>query len=51
MSKSWQTKLIHSDAKVPAGYKSLTTPVYRGSTTVFHSASAVRDTWDQHKVG
>ena len=51
MTKSWQTKLIHSDAKVPAGYKSLTTPVYRGSTTVFPSASAVRDTWDQHKVG
>jgi len=51
MTKSWQTKLIHSDAKFPAGYKSLTTPVYRGSTTVFPSASAVRDTWDQHKVG
>jgi len=51
MTKSWQTKLIHSDAKIPTGYKSLTTPVYRGSTTVFPSASAVRDTWDQHKVG
>lgn len=51
MIKSWQTKLIHSDAKIPTGYKSLTTPVYRGSTTVFPSASAVRDTWDQHKVG
>jgi len=51
MTKSWQTKLIHSDAKIPTGYKSLTTPVYRGSTTVFPSASAVRDTWDQQKVG
>jgi len=51
MSKTWQTKLIHSDAKVPTGYKSLVTPVYRGSTTVFPSASAVHDTWDQHKVG
>ena len=51
MTKSWQTKLIHSDAKIPAGYKSLTTPVYRGSTTVFPSASAARDIWDQHKVG
>lgn len=51
MTKSWQTKLIHSDAKIPSGYKSLTTPVYRGSTTVFPSASAVNDTWDQHKVG
>jgi len=51
MTKSWQTKLIHSDAKIPTGYKSLATPVYRGSTTVFPSASTVRDTWDQHKVG
>ncbi len=51
MSKSWQTKLIHSDAKIPTGYKSLVTPVYRGSTTVFPAASAVRDTWDQHRVG
>lgn len=51
MTKTWQTKLIHSDAKIPAGYKSLATPVYRGSTTIFPAASAVRDTWDQHKVG
>jgi cystathionine beta-lyase len=51
MTKTWQTKLIHSDAKIPTGYKSLATPVYRGSTTVFPSASAVKDTWDQHKVG
>ncbi len=44
MTKSWKTKLIHSDAKIPEGYRSLTTPVYRGSTTVFPSAAAVRDT-------
>jgi len=51
MTKTWQTKLIHSDAKIPAGYKSLATPTYRGSTTVFPSAGAVKDTGDQHKVG
>ena len=51
IAKTWQTKLIHSDAKIPQGYKSLATPVYRGSTTLFPSASAVNDTWDQHKVG
>jgi cystathionine beta-lyase len=51
MSKSWKTKLIHSDAKIPQGYRSLVTPVYRGSTTVFPSAAAVQDTWDQHRVG
>jgi cystathionine beta-lyase len=51
MSKSWKTKLIHTDARIPQGYRSLVTPVYRGSTTVFPSAAAVRDTWDQHHVG
>jgi cystathionine beta-lyase len=51
MKKSWKTKLIHTDTKIPSGYKSLATPVYRGSTTVFPSAAAVRDTWDQHRVG
>jgi cystathionine beta-lyase len=51
MTKTWQTKLIHSDAKIPTGYRSLATPTYRGSTTVFPSAAAVKDTWDQHKVG
>jgi cysteine-S-conjugate beta-lyase len=51
MAKTWQTKLIHSDARIPQAYRSLTTPVYRGSTTVFPSAAAVRDTWDQHRVG
>jgi cysteine-S-conjugate beta-lyase len=51
MTKTWQTKLIHSDAEIPQGYRSLTTPVYRGSTTLFPSASAVNDHWDQHRVG
>jgi len=51
MKKSWKTKLIHTDTKIPSGYKSLATPVYRGSTTVFPSAAAVRDTWDQRRVG
>jgi len=51
MTKSWKTKLIHSDAKIPQGYRSLVPPVYRGSTTVFPSDSAARDTWDQHRVG
>jgi cystathionine beta-lyase len=51
MTKSWKTKLIHTDATIPQGYKSLASPVYRGSTTVFPSARAVRDTWDQHRAG
>ena len=51
MTNSWKTKLIHTDAKIPPGYRSLVPPVYRGSTTVFPSAAAVRDSWDQHRVG
>jgi cysteine-S-conjugate beta-lyase len=51
MSKSWQTRLIHPDARAPEGYRSLATPVYRGSTTVFPSAAAVTDEWDQERVG
>jgi cystathionine beta-lyase len=51
MTKSWKTKLIHSDARIPEGYRSLATPTYRGSTTIFPSAAQVADTWDQWRVG
>jgi cysteine-S-conjugate beta-lyase len=51
MSKSWKTKLIHPDSKIPEGYHSLASPTFRGSTTVFPSAAAVNDTWDQWRVG
>jgi cysteine-S-conjugate beta-lyase len=46
----WTTKLIHSDAGPPEGFESLVTPVYRGSTTLFPSARAVRDDW-RHEAG
>lgn len=51
MTRSWQTKLIHTDAIVPEGYRSLVTPVYRGSTTVFPNAAATSDSWRQLDVG
>jgi len=51
MAKSWKTRLIHSDVKVPEGYRSLASPVYRGSTTLFTDAASVDDTWDQNEVG
>ncbi len=35
MTKNWKTKLIHSDAKIPEGYRSLASPTFRGSTTLF----------------
>jgi cysteine-S-conjugate beta-lyase len=51
MKKDWTTKLIHSDARVPEGFRSLATPVYRGSTTLFSDAAAVTDDWNQYDVG
>ncbi len=51
MGKNWKTRLIHSDVQVPAGYRSLASPVYRGSTTLFPDAAAVDDGWDQYEVG
>jgi cystathionine beta-lyase len=49
--QSWQTKLIHSEASAPSGYRSLVTPVYRGSTTVFARAADADDDWRQDRVG
>jgi len=45
------TKLIHSDAKAPEGFRSLATPVYRGSTVLFPRAEAATDEWNQHEIG
>ena len=47
----WKTKLIHSDAEVPEGFRSLATPVYRGSTVLFSRAAAASDHWNQHEIG
>ena len=51
MKKTWKTKLIHSDAQVPQGFRSLVTPVFRGSTVLFPNAAAVNDSWDQYEAG
>jgi cystathionine beta-lyase len=51
MAKTWQTKLIHSDTQISAEYRSLATPVYRGSTAVFPSAAAISDGRDQARGG
>src|SRR5882672_5584401 len=50
-TKDWKTRLIHSDAAVPEGFRSLATPVYRGSTVVFPQAAAAIDHWNQHDLG
>ena len=51
MNKDWKTRLIHSDAHVPEGFRSLSTPVYRGSTVLFPNVAAATDQWDQYKAG
>lgn len=42
-SRSWRTKLIHTERTVPAGFKSLVPAVYRGSTTVFERVADLSD--------
>lgn len=51
MTKNWKTKLIHTDAKIPEGYRSLAFPTFRGSTTLFPSVTVATDTWDQWQAG
>jgi cystathionine beta-lyase len=48
---NWRTTLIHSKVKVPEGFRSLVTPVFRGSTTLFpQAARGVLDTWNHDEV-
>jgi cystathionine beta-lyase len=51
MNKDWKTRLIHSQARIPQGFRSLSTPVYRGSTVLFESAAQATDEWDQYEAG
>ncbi|HKV83325.1 MAG TPA: cystathionine beta-lyase [Ktedonobacterales bacterium] len=50
MNLDWRTKLIHPQVAAPEGFRSLVAPTYRGSTTLFESAAAVTDDWDQTRV-
>ncbi len=43
--KSWKTRLIQSDARVSTAFRSLATPVFRGSTVVFDRLADARDDW------
>jgi cysteine-S-conjugate beta-lyase len=51
VTKTWQTKLMHTDSSVPENYRSLATPVFRGSTTLFPTAESATDAWDQRRFG
>ena len=51
MPKSWKTKLIHPEAHAPEGFRSLSDPVFRGSTVLFPDAAAIRESWNPYKDG
>ena len=50
MTLDWRSKLIHPTAAAPQGFRSLTTPTFRGSTTILRSAGDVSDHWDQSQT-
>lgn len=47
----WRTKLLDPTPRARQDYQSLATPVYRGSTVVFHDQNAVTDDWRQSQNG
>ena len=47
----WRTKLLSAAPRARRDYKSLVTPVYRGSTVVFDNQGAVSDDWQQAQNG
>ncbi len=50
MRVNWTTRLIHSSARPPEGFRSLVPPTYRASTTLFERASSVVDTWNHDEA-
>ena len=47
----WRTKLLNPTPQARQDYRSLATPVYRGSTVVFDDQAAVTDDWRQAENG
>jgi len=47
----WRTRLLDATPQSRRDYRSLATPVFRGSTVVFDSQSKVSDDWEQDKSG
>ena len=41
----WRSKLLHLSSHTPEGFRSLSIPVYRGSTVVFDKAADIIDDW------
>jgi cystathionine beta-lyase len=47
----WRTKLLDPTPRARRDYRSLATPVYRGSTVLFDRQAAVSDDWQQAEHG
>ena len=47
----WRTKLLDLTPKARQDYRSLATPVYRGSTVLFDDQAVVTDDWRQSEYG
>ena len=47
----WRTKILNPKPQARQDYRSLVTPVYRGSTVVFDDQAAVTDDWRQAENG
>jgi cystathionine beta-lyase len=47
----WRTKLLSPTAKARQDYRSLATPVFRGSTVLFDDQAVVTDDWRQAENG
>ena len=51
MTKSWKSRLMHSGATVPGGFKALSVPVERASTVLFPDSASVAAGWDVEAKG
>ncbi len=47
----WRTKLLNPEPQARLDFRSLATPVYRGSTVVFDNQASVKDDWQQAEKG
>jgi cystathionine beta-lyase len=47
---AFRTRLLHPKSSAPSGFTSLSTPVFRGSTTLFDRAADIRDTWNHDEA-
>jgi cystathionine beta-lyase len=51
MAQNWQTRLIHSSAKVPGGFRALSVPVERASTVLFPDCESAIGGWNVEADG